>query len=125
MTESKGQFVNWLLTITRNITVDHLRWKSEIRLSCPSNRSVGSTSPIIRPATRLTVVSRKLLREEMEKAYRYLSPSQVELIRSLYWEGYSFSEIACMRNEPIGSIKSRLHQALKVLRNHLVPEMEG
>ncbi len=52
--ESKGQFVNWLLTITRNITVDHLRWKSEIRLSCPSNRSVGSTSPIIRPATRLT-----------------------------------------------------------------------
>ncbi|MDA5111065.1 RNA polymerase sigma factor [Brevibacillus thermoruber] len=71
------------------------------------------------------VVSRKLLREEMEKAYRYLSPSQVELIRSLYWEGYSFSEIACMRNEPIGSIKSRLHQALKVLRNHLVPEMEG
>ncbi|MEJ8544324.1 sigma-70 family RNA polymerase sigma factor [Brevibacillus borstelensis] len=123
--ESKGQFVNWLLTITRNITVDHLRQEKRNQLVVPVEPKRWEQIAGHSADNPADIVSRKLVREQVEKAYRYLSPSQVELIRSLYWEGYSLSEIARMRNEPIGTIKSRLHQTLKVLRNHLVPEMEG
>ncbi|MGO0063787.1 sigma-70 family RNA polymerase sigma factor [Brevibacillus fluminis] len=116
----KGQFVNWLLTITRHITIDHLRaekrYHNVIPLE-PERWEAITDHPANDPAE---VTSRKLIREQVEKAYRFLSTSQIELIQHLYWEGYSLSEIAKMRNEPIGTIKSRLHQTLKILRHHLV-----
>lgn len=121
----KGHFINWLLTITRHIAIDHLRKEKRERVVIPIDDArweAISDHPVNDPAE---VVSRKLIREQVERAYRYLSKSQIELIQSLYWEGYSLSEIAKMRNEPLGTIKSRLHQTLKILRNHLVLEMEG
>ncbi|MED4583684.1 RNA polymerase sigma factor [Brevibacillus choshinensis] len=121
----KGQFVNWLITITRNITIDHLRKEKRNQRYIPVSSEHWEHIPDNPANNPADVISRKLMREQMEKAYRHLSKSQVELIQSLYWEGYSLSEIAQMRNEPLGTIKSRLHQTLKILRNHLIPEMEG
>lgn len=120
----KGLFVNWLITITRNITIDHIRQEKRNQrvIPVPPEKWAHIPDPSTNPAD---VISRKLMREQMEKAYRHLSQSQIELIQSLYWEGYTLSEIAQMRGEPLGTIKSRLHQTLKVLRNHLIPEMEG
>lgn len=121
----KGLFVNWLLTITRNITIDHLRREKRNQRFVPVSPEKWEHIPDHSANNPADVLSRKLIREQMEQAYRYLSQSQIELIQSLYWEGYSLSEIAQMRNEPLGTIKSRLHQTLKILRNHLIPEMEG
>lgn len=121
---AKGQFISWLLMITRNITIDHLRKQKRERLFTaiePAQWEQISDSGRNNP---LELVSRKMLRQQVQHAYRFLSQSQIELIHSLYWEGYSLREIAEMRDEPIGTIKSRLHQALKTLRNHLTLEME-
>ncbi|RNB79478.1 sigma-70 family RNA polymerase sigma factor [Brevibacillus nitrificans] len=121
----KGLFVNWLITITRNITIDHLRKEKRNQRYVPVSPEHWEHIPDHPANNPADVISRKLMREQMEKAYQYLSQSQIELIQSLYWEGHSLSEIARMRNEPLGTIKSRLHQTLKILRNHLIPEMEG
>lgn len=120
----RGQFVNWLLTITRNMTIDHLRAEKRNHSFVPMEPERWDRIADQPEKNPEHVVSRKLFREQVEKAYQYLSKSQRELIQSLYWEGYSLSEIAQMREEPIGTIKSRLHQTLKILRNHLVLEME-
>ncbi len=119
----KGQFVNWLLTITRNITIDYHR--KEKRDNALTSLTTGHLEYIADtsgngPEDNL---SRKLIREQVQKAYQYLSKSQIDLIQCLYWEGYTLREIAEMNKEPIGTIKSRLHQALKILRNHIVLEM--
>lgn len=120
----KGQFVNWLLTITRNITIDHIRIERRNQSFVPIEPESWDRIPDQPEKNPANIVSRKLLREQVENAYQYLSKSQRELIQSLYWEGHSLSEIAQMREEPIGTIKSRLHQTLKILRSHLVLEME-
>lgn len=119
----KGQFVNWLLTITRNITIDYHRKEKrdnalisfqQEQLECIPDSSNNSPEDI---------VTRKHIRDQVQRAHQYLSKSQIQLIQSLYWEGYTLSEIAEMNKEPIGTIKSRLHQTLKILRNHLVLDM--
>lgn len=120
----KGRFVSWLLTITRNITIDHLRLEKRNQSFVPITPERWAEIPDQPENNPAAIVSRKLFREQIEKAYQYLSISQRELIQSLYWEGYSLSEIARMREEPIGTVKSRLHQTLKILRNHLALEME-
>lgn len=121
--EAKGQFANWLLTVTRNITIDHLR-KQKREQATTILPEQWERIPDHERNDPADIVSRKLVREQVQRAYQYLSPSQIQLLQSLYWEGYSLSEIARMQGEPIGTIKSRLHQTLKILRHHLTLEME-
>lgn len=119
----KGQFVNWLLTITRNITIDYHRKEKREHAFVPFKHEELELFPDSSHNSPEDIVSRKLIREQVHKAYQYLSKSQIQLIQCLYWEGYTLSEIAEMNKEPIGTIKSRLHQTLKILRNHLVLDM--
>lgn len=119
----KGQFVNWLLTITRNITIDHHRKEKKESSFIAFGQDQLEQIPGYPANNPAEIVSRKLLREQIQKAYQYLSNSQIELIQWLYWEGYTLREIADMKQEPIGTIKSRLHQTLKILRNRMVTEM--
>ena len=37
----------------------------------------------------------------------------------LYFEGYKYHEIADMLNEPLGTIKSRIHFARKLLKEQI------
>lgn len=116
----KGIFVNWLLTITRNITIDHHRKEKKDTPLVSFDQEQLEQIPGSQDNNPAEILSRKLVREQIQKAYQYLSKNQIELIQWLYWEGYTLSEIAEMKKEPIGTIKSRLHQTLKVLRKHIV-----
>jgi RNA polymerase sigma factor (sigma-70 family) len=124
---AKGQFVNWLITVTRNITIDQLRKqrKQELLVSFDHEIAEMEYAALSGKDELQETVSRRLLKQEIEAAYRYLSDNQVQLIRHFYWEGYTLSEIASRNGEPLGTVKSRLHQALKMLRKHLTPEGEG
>ncbi|MCZ8511308.1 sigma-70 family RNA polymerase sigma factor [Paenibacillus filicis] len=119
---AKGLFVNWLLTVTRNLTVDQLRKlrKQEALMPFePWSAELAAGESSVEDA-----LSKTLLKEQMEQACKYLNEQQTRLIRLLYWEGYSLSEIAAMNGEPVGTVKSRLHQTLKLLRRHLTPWRE-
>jgi RNA polymerase sigma factor (sigma-70 family) len=116
---NKGQFVSWLLTITRNITIDYLR-KEKRHEAIMMDQEHWDQIPSHLDNDPAEIVSRKLVRQHIQKAYQWLSENQVQLLQHLYFEGYSLSEIAQMKNEPLGTVKSRLHQTLKILRHHLL-----
>jgi len=122
----RGQFSSWLLTITRRLTIDWLRKR---------RRETGSTVPLRQerldripdpaggsPEDRAMNES---VREQIRGAYRYLSASQIALLEHFYWQGYSLSELAAKYGQPLGTVKNRLHQTLKILRRHLAAEGEG
>ncbi|MBP0724629.1 sigma-70 family RNA polymerase sigma factor [Bacillus sp. RG28] len=121
----KGQFVNWLLTITRNIIIDHHRKEKKEQSIVAIGQEQLEQLPEHSSNNPAEILSKKLFREQIEQAYQYLSNNQIELIQWLYWEGYTLREIAEMKQEPIGTIKSRLHQTLKILRNRMEPEIGG
>lgn len=117
---SKGSFVNWLLTIVRNVCIDYIR-KEKIHTQV-KHRSFETESQValVDPVNQ---IQEMITGSEIASAKSKLSPSQKRLIDMLYWRGYTLAEIARIENEPVGTIKSRLYQSLKQLKKYL--EMEG
>jgi RNA polymerase sigma-70 factor (ECF subfamily) len=121
---SKGAFVNWLLTITRNLTIDLLRKERKHSGNVHLQARVWEALPDTRLGPE-DIASRNWVKQRIRDAYDKLSEAQIQLLQLLYWEGYTLSEIAEIRREPLGTVKSRLHQTLKVLRNRLTELKEG
>jgi RNA polymerase sigma factor (sigma-70 family) len=124
--ESKGNFVSWILTITRNCMIDEVRrekkHQNQIQWSPERWEQLNDWDDKNNPESFVLNTEKK---ERIQGAFKWLSQSQVQLLQLLYWEGYSLSEIAELNKEPLGTIKSRLHQTLKLLRKHMVLDGEG
>jgi len=123
--ESKGRFINWIITITRNLTIDYLRKQRKQMSMIRLEPKQWAQIPLNGEHNPETELFRKWTGEQIRSAYRCLSEPQVQLMEWMYWEGYSLSEIAEKMNEPLGTIKSRLHQCLKILRHQLTVLREG
>lgn len=121
----KGQFTSWLLTITRHITIDHIRKKrnDEHRVvSTPlDNLTNLKDKSALSPEDRAT---RNELLDHIQKKYKHLSDQQILLLKHFYWEGYTLKELSSKYDQPLGTIKNRLHQTLRILRRHLMAEGE-
>ncbi|PGU07759.1 MULTISPECIES: RNA polymerase sigma factor [Bacillus cereus group] len=115
---SKGDFVNWILTITRNVCVDYVR-KENKELMYKNFQNIYDSEKHMHIADSENQIEQRMHSVEIQKAKQNLSISQNRLIDLLYWKGYSLSEIAKMEGEPVGTTKSRLHQSLKRLKRYL------
>lgn len=120
----KGAFVNWIITITRNLTIDYLRKHRQQSAAARLEPELWGETLASSADSTEDIVSRKWVGQQIQQAYTHLTPSQVQLVELMYWQGYSLSEIAAKTNEPLGTVKSRLHQCLKLLRKHLT-SLEG
>lgn len=121
----KGRFTSWLLTLTRNITTDYIRKQrrnagslvqlTEERLQeLPDSYTLSPEEHVVRNSVR----------EQIQQACLHLSKQQKALLEHFYWQGYSLSELSQLYDQPLGTVKNRLHQTLKILRRHLAAKGE-
>jgi RNA polymerase sigma-70 factor (ECF subfamily) len=122
---AQGQFTNWLLTITRNISIDLIRKEQKHKEAVQLDPDEWQQMQGHQAEDVQQQVTRNLLKQQIQEAKQHLSEPQQRLINLLYWEGYSLSEIAELEKKPLGTIKSRLHQALKKLRNYFSGKTGG
>jgi RNA polymerase sigma-70 factor, ECF subfamily len=80
------------------------RWTTRIRLI--------STDLPTAPDTALSVADR----DELERAFRRLSPEQRAVVALHHYLGYPLTEIAATLGIPVGTARSRLHYATRQLR---------
>ncbi|MFC4768669.1 RNA polymerase sigma factor [Effusibacillus consociatus] len=111
----RGRFSSWLLTITRNLAIDALRKRSrKTRFSVlPPLMLYETLHDTVDYASGL---ERQELADTVRLGLDTLKPEQQTILKMTYWEGHSLSEVADILNLPIGTVKSRLHAALKTLR---------
>lgn len=121
-----GLFVNWLLTIARNVSIDlhRQRRRHAPNVELEAAERYGLASEISDSMPEIAV-AQSFVRERLCEACSYLSESQAKLIDLVYWQGYTLREAAELMSEPLGTVKNRLHQALKILRRHLQTMEEG
>jgi RNA polymerase sigma factor (sigma-70 family) len=103
----------WLYTIMRNIFINNYRRKAKqntIFDSTPNdfllNQAQVSTANAAESILKL---------KDIQQAIHHLP----EIFRNpflLYFDGYKYHEIAQMLGEPLGTIKSRIHFARKLLK---------
>jgi RNA polymerase sigma-70 factor (ECF subfamily) len=102
----------WLSTIMRNTFINEYRRNERKRV----------VTAAVQYAEKLNVsglsTEENLRLKEIKKAI-YNLPSTFKNVCLLYLEGYKYSEIAMELNEPLGTIKSRIHFARKILQKQI------
>lgn len=106
----------WLYTIMRNIFINNYRRRakqSTIFDSTPNEFLLNMNQGAV---ANDAIASINL--KEIQAAIRHLP----EIFRNpflLYFDGYKYHEVADMLGEPLGTIKSRIHFARKLLKTQL------
>jgi RNA polymerase sigma factor (sigma-70 family) len=106
----------WLFTIMRNIFINDYRRKVKQKTildSTPNEYLVNLKQ------TSITNAAESEIRiKEINTAIQQL-PDIFKTPFLLYFDGYKYNEIADMLHEPLGTIKSRIHFARKLLKEQI------
>jgi RNA polymerase sigma-70 factor (ECF subfamily) len=102
----------WMFGIARNVAATRHR-RSQRHLRAVPTDPVADTG--IDDAELARLAERSLIAD----AIRALSPDHRDVVAAAYWEGLSTHEIAARLGIPDGTVKSRLHYAMRILRAHL------
>jgi RNA polymerase sigma factor (sigma-70 family) len=106
----------WLFTIMRNIFINDYRRKAKQKTifdSTPNDYLIN-----LKQATITNNAETNLRMKEINTAIRQL-PEIFKTPFLLYFDGYKYSEIADVLHEPLGTIKSRIHFARKLLKEQI------
>lgn len=103
----------WLFTVARNMIIDErrsLRFRCEV--STPEGLDVAGPDA-------LDAENAMLDRQLIDDAMARLTPEHRAVIRRCYFLGWTTARIAADLGIPDGTVKSRLHSALRRLRREL------
>lgn len=106
----------WLFTIMRNIFINDYRRKAKQRTifdSTPNDFLIDTKQP-----STSNAAESGLRMKEIETAVHQL-PEIFKVPFRLYFDGYKYQEIADVLGEPLGTVKSRIHFARKLLKERL------
>jgi RNA polymerase sigma factor (sigma-70 family) len=106
----------WLFTIMRNIFINDYRRKAKQRIIFDNNSNetlINSGKIIVNNGGE-----NSLQLKEIHKAI-YQLPQIFKTPFLLFFDGYRYHEISKSLNEPLGTIKSRIHFARKLLKEQL------
>lgn len=108
----------WLFTVARNVARDALRRRRrDGRAGTAAGRAVAAAHPL--PTDVTAAVEARLDAQAVSAALGLLGPAQRQVLRLHYYEALSLREIAALTGRPLGTVKSRLHRALRQLRRAL------
>ena len=106
----------WLYTIMRNVFINNYRRKlkqNTVLDSTPNEFLLDYNQTSVSNSAEVTLN----LKEIREAIYKL-----PEIFRNpflMYFDGYKYNEIANLVNEPLGTIKSRIHFARKLLKSQV------
>ena len=112
----KAKVSTWLISITRNRTIDEIR-RGKTR---PEKTSVSWADLSQRDNPQIPGPEEKMehswQQSFLREAFETISPDQREALALAYFNGYSQSEIAELLGVPLGTIKTRIRLAMQKLR---------
>lgn len=115
---AKASASAWLAMIARNKAIDRLR-------SMPFQQARASlelANDVVDPgATPAQAVQTATDRAQLEQCLERLEPKRRSLIRSAFFDGLTYEELAAKIEAPLGSIKSWIRRGLLQLRECLDP----
>jgi len=114
----RGALGPWVLTVARNRAIDYVR-SADGRAAQRMTEFDGAMES---PGAYVDL-ERDLLNSDrariLREAFGKLTPNQRVVIEMAYYEGLSQTEMAERMRQPLGTVKTWVRTALKVLRNEL------
>jgi len=114
------KFETWLLSIAKNLAIDHMRRKTPLSLDTPAE---WGESPPIEPAapaspTPLDVLRQSEQRRWFHRHFRRL-PASCKEVYALRARGLPLHGIAAVLRVPLPTVKSRLYRTVTVLNRKM------
>jgi RNA polymerase sigma-70 factor (ECF subfamily) len=115
--QERGALGPWVLTVARNRAIDYLR-------SADGKMSAGALEldRLEHPGQFCDFEDRALSLDRarrLKDAFEKLTPNQKMVVEMAYYEGLSQTEMAERMQQPLGTVKTWVRSALKVLREQL------
>ena len=108
----KGRLFTWMLNISRNASIDMIRSKNY--QNTLKNQEITDNVYSSDQSVQTNIDSIGLM-----KFMGKLRPEQRVLIELAYFKGFTHDEIAQIENIPLGTVKTRIRNALLQLREYL------
>jgi RNA polymerase sigma factor (sigma-70 family) len=106
----KGRLFTWLLSITRNVAIDAIRKNKR------QGEIYGKATSVIMATTEAESIDVGT-NHDISKVLGHLSASNRAIIEHSYILGYTHPEIAEKFNIPLGTVKTRIRNAMIELRS--------
>lgn len=126
--KAEERFGPWILRIARNQALNYQRRsRNKLQVWILSNlvsreeskgEDLVARSPGKDPTPRENAV-RTQQREILQEAMGELEPTTQEMLQLRYFEELTLSEVAEVLDVPLGTVCSRIHRALKAIRERL------
>lgn len=121
------RFSSWILRITNNLSIDHLRSRrvATVSLDGPADPDAwdgagsGRLDPPDSGEDPARSTENRALGRAIEGAIGRLRPEYRAVVVLRHVEGYTYDEIATVLDLPLGTVKTHLHRARIELRDHL------
>lgn len=113
---SKGRIYTWMLNLARNRAIDAVRSKS-----FKKDRKTDTIDNIVNPVGNGFSEITEVDHIGMEVVLKELEPKLLQLVKMMYFEGYTQAEISEELDIPLGTVKTRLRKAILELRKKIVP----
>ncbi len=111
---ARGSAIAWLATIARNRSIDWRRANARPTAPADTLEAVADPAPLTSDA---------LLLDERERLLHFclgtLEPNQSHAIRTAFFEGLTYAELAARVAVPLGTMKSWVRRGLMKLRDCL------
>jgi RNA polymerase sigma factor (sigma-70 family) len=111
---TKGRLFTWMLNVTRNMAIDMLRSKGY--QNSQKNQELSMSENFEQSGVTMQSWSDNL---GLKKAVAQLKPEHRVLVDLAYFKGYTHEEIAKIEAIPLGTVKTRIRNALIQLRQYL------
>ena len=112
--QTKGRLFTWMLNIARNASIDALRSKSY--QNSQKNQSLPDN---VYKVTANQSIQLNIDNIGLKKVLEKLKPEHRVLVELAYFKGFTHEEIAEMMSIPLGTVKTRIRNALLQLREYL------
>ena len=106
----------WLFTIMRNIFINDYRRRAKQKTIF--DNSAGDYLINLKQVSVRNTAESSLQVKEINEAIHQL-PEIFKTPFTLYFDGYKYQEIADVLGEPLGTVKSRIHFARKLLKDRV------
>lgn len=120
---SRYKFETWLLSIARNLAIDHMRRKSMISFSELETDHDEESRAFDVPDTESTTVYERILQQEeaagVGTALEHLPVLYREVLVLRFHQDMALDEIAGVIGTPLSTVKSRLHRGLDMMQKRL------
>jgi RNA polymerase sigma-70 factor (ECF subfamily) len=113
----RGAVAAWMLTMARSRAIDRLRSRNS-RPESPSEARIVEQLPDAAARQDLQLLSAEQVKS-LQGALNQLPAAQRMAVELAYYEGLTHAEIAERLSEPLGTVKTRIRQAVIKLRESL------